>query len=221
MRCAECGGGFSKISATHFGCSTARNKGPTACTNRLTVRRDSLEDAVLSALRERLMDPEVLKEFVAGFTEAWNRLQANASTGLTSKRQELVRVEQQIGRAVDAILEGMAPATLRERLASLEVRKAALEGELASADEPAPRLHPNLAEVCRHRVAELSDALSSDDGAEARELVRGLVEEIRLVPEEGRLRIEVRGELGTILRLAEGAQDAGNGKRPSEVAEAF
>ena len=59
MRCAVCGGGFSKISATHVGCSTARNKDPTVCANRLTVRRDILEDTVLSALRERLMDPEV------------------------------------------------------------------------------------------------------------------------------------------------------------------
>jgi hypothetical protein len=53
--------------------------------------------------------------------------------------------------------------------------------------------------------------LSSDDGAEARELVRGLVEEIRLMPEDGRLRIEVRGELGAILRLAEGARATGAG----------
>ena len=37
------GGGFSKISANRFGCSTARNKGPTACTNLLTIRRDTLE----------------------------------------------------------------------------------------------------------------------------------------------------------------------------------
>ena len=36
-------------------------------------------------------------------------------------------------------------------------------------------------------------------------MVRELVEEIRLVPEEGRLRIEVRGELASNLRLAEGA----------------
>ena len=61
--------------------------------------------------------------------------------------------------------------------------------------------------------------------------MRGLVEEIRLVPEAGKLRIEVRGELGAILRLAEGARAAGaggagmssrpgNDKRPSIAAEA-
>ena len=30
MRCGVCGGGFSKISEAHFGCSTARNKGETS-----------------------------------------------------------------------------------------------------------------------------------------------------------------------------------------------
>ncbi len=60
--------------------------------------------------------------------------------------------------------------------------------------------------------------LQDDDAAEAREVVRGLVEAVRLVLEAGRLRIEVRGELGAILRLAEGAQ---NRKRPGIVPEAF
>ncbi len=62
-----------------------------------------------------------------------------------------------------------------------------------------------------------AEVLAEDDNAEARELVRGLVETIRLVPQDGRLRIEVRGELGAILRFAEPRTQ----KRPSSVAEAF
>jgi site-specific DNA recombinase len=103
-------------------------------------------------------------------------------------------------------------------MTTLEARRLVLESELADADEPAPRLHPRLAEVYRERVARLTAALGDDDAAEAREQVRGLVEAIRLVPEDGRLRIEVRGALGAILMLAEGAQ---NQKRPGGVAEAF
>jgi hypothetical protein len=38
-RRGACGGGFSKISAAHFGGSTARNKGATACANLLTIWR--------------------------------------------------------------------------------------------------------------------------------------------------------------------------------------
>lgn len=207
MACAECGGGFSKISATHFGCSTARNKGPTACTNLLTVRRDVLEGTVLGALRERLMDPDLFREFVTEFTAEWNRLQAEASAGRAAQRQELDRVQGQIERLVDALTEGTPAVAVRSRMEALEARRLMLERELASAEAPAPRLHPNLAEVYRRKVVELSAALASEDAAEARELVRGLVEQILLVPEGGKLRIEVRGELGAILRLAEGARN--------------
>ena len=78
MRCGVCGGGFSKISEAHFGCSTARNKGETACNSRLTVRRDALEATVMEGLRSRLMDPALFKVFAGEFTTEWNRLQAEA-----------------------------------------------------------------------------------------------------------------------------------------------
>ena len=40
LKCGCCGGGFSKVSQNHYGCSTARNKG--TCDNRLTVRQDDV-----------------------------------------------------------------------------------------------------------------------------------------------------------------------------------
>ncbi len=40
MKCGACGGGYFKISANLFGCSTARNKG--TCDNRLNIRADVL-----------------------------------------------------------------------------------------------------------------------------------------------------------------------------------
>ena len=73
---------------------------------------------------------------------------------------------------------------------------------------PAPRLHPNLAEVYRQKVATLTDLLRREDAAEVRDMVRGLVETIVLVPEGERLGIEIHGELATILGLAEGARKA-------------
>ena len=79
MRCGTCGGSFSKISAAHFGCSRARDKGETTCTNLLTLRHDRLEREVLSALQQRLMDPELFRTFLRELTAEWNRLQAEAS----------------------------------------------------------------------------------------------------------------------------------------------
>jgi site-specific DNA recombinase len=119
---------------------------------------------------------------------------------------------------VDALSEGVPAASVSRRLAELEARQAELEAALAGALEPSPRLHPNLAELYRSRMADLARLLAEEGSAEAREAVRGLVEEVRLVPEDGRLRVEVRGALGAILALAEGAR---NGERPGGVAEAF
>jgi DNA invertase Pin-like site-specific DNA recombinase len=229
MRCGVCSGGFSKISAAHFGCSTARNQGKTACTNRLTLRHDRLEREVLGALQHRLMDPELFRVFVLEFTAEWNRLQAEVSSGQAALRQELERIERQLAKLVDALMEGVPAATVRERMATLEARKVTLQDELASAVAPAPRLHPGLAQLYRDRVAELTRLLAEDDAAEARELIRGLVKEIRVVPEAGVLRIEVRGALGAILALAEGAMQSGlgaaggpqNAKPPDLVAGAL
>jgi site-specific DNA recombinase len=58
---------MSKISAHHYGCSNARNRGPTVCTNMLTVRRDVIEPLVLDGLQRQLMAPEALSAFIAEF----------------------------------------------------------------------------------------------------------------------------------------------------------
>ena len=58
---------------------------------------------------------------------------------------------------------------------TLETRRVALETELAGDEPPAPRLHPNLPKLYRDKVAALADALSSEEGGAARELVRSLV----------------------------------------------
>ncbi len=208
MRCGVCGGGFSKVSKEHFGCSAARNKGPAACSNRRTIRRVVLEATVLDSLRGRLMDPGLFKSFVAAFTAEWNRLQGAAAAEQTARADELKRVTEQMERLVDAIANGTPPAMVNDRLAKLEQRRVTLEAEAATAAAPAPRLHPHLAETYRRKVADLVAALAAEDGAEARELVRGLVERVTLSPEGDGQRVEVRGELAAILALAQGVKQA-------------
>jgi site-specific DNA recombinase len=61
---------------------------------------------------------------------------------------------------------------------------------------------------CRQRVAGLTRVPQAEDATEAREVVRNPVETITLVPAGGRLRIEVRGELAAIPRMAQGAEQA-------------
>jgi hypothetical protein len=68
-----------------------------------------------------------------------------------------------------------------------------------------PLLHPEMASSYRVQVAELHDALQEESEAKrlkAGEILRSLVKEIILTPEDGELQINVRGDLAGILTIA-------------------
>ncbi len=214
MTCGACGSGFSKISAKHFGCAGARLKGPTTCTMLQTIRQDVLEGTVMEALRQRMMAPEVYRAFVQEFTVEWNRMQREASGEQDAKRSELDGVRRQIDRLVDSLANGTPIAAVTTRLTALEARRITLEADLVAAGTPAPYLHPNLADIYRDRLASLAASLQSDDAAEAREVIRGLVETITITQTADGLRIGVRGELAKILGLT--GKNAGRAEDLSE-----
>ena len=89
-KCSCCGGGYSAISATLIGCSTARNKG--TCDNRVNIRRDELESRVLNALRTRLVDPELFAHFCEVFTQEMNRLRMEGRAGIASAEAEIAKI---------------------------------------------------------------------------------------------------------------------------------
>ena len=214
MRCGVCGGGFSKISEAHFGCSTARDKGETVCSNRLTIRRDALEATVMDGLRSRLMDPDLFKVFAQEFAAEWNRLQAECGGDHLSRlRSERERVCRQIDRLVDALADGEPAARLTDKLKELERRRLELESELKTTAAPAPRLHPNIAEVYRRKVEELHSALRAEDAGPARELIRGLVEAIVL--DAGERASQGRGARANWRRSC-GLSGLANEKAPAE-----
>jgi DNA invertase Pin-like site-specific DNA recombinase len=148
MRCGVCGGGFSKISDAHFGCSTARNKGETVCSNRLTIRRDALEATVMDGLRSRLMDQDLFKVFAQEFAAEWNRLQAEAESSLDRVRSEHQRVCRQIDRLVDALADGEPASRLKDKLRELEGRRLELERELEDCQSAGARAYIPMRQKC-------------------------------------------------------------------------
>ena len=192
--------GYSKVSNEHYGCSTARNRG--TCDNRLTIRRDVLETSVLDGLKRHLMKPELVKEFITEYHRELNRLSATRDQDVAGKRQELQRTERQIRAIVEAIKEGIGAAAVKDELGALEAKKTQLITGLERAPAPTPLLHPNLTEIYRQKVARLEEELSRDEmRAEAIQAIRSLIESIRLVPEDGKLQIELEGDLAAILAL--------------------
>ena len=218
--CGCCGGGYSTISRTHLGCSAARNKGAAACSNRRTISREDLEGQVLRALSTHLMAPAIYRSFVAGFTDEWNKLQNCRSGEREAKERELKTVEAAIDRLVRAI-EGGAPfEPLNARLSEHAKRKISLEIEVASIEEPAPRLMPNLADLYQAKIKDLRDALDDPDAFAVMDQIRSLIIEVRLTPDKldpkSPLTIELRGELAAMLALGSGEHK--NAATPERVA---
>ncbi len=88
---------------------------------------------------------------------------------------------------------------LKDELLALEARQGELTALLAYAREPQPFISPNLAELYRRKVAELTEPLQRDETkTEAAEIIRSLLDEIVLVPEDRGFRIDLKGEFAGI-----------------------
>ncbi len=212
IKCGVCGGGFSKVSDHHYGCSNARNRG--TCSNRLTIRRDVLEASVLSGLKTHLMQPELVKEFAAEYHRELNRLNATREGAYAQHKEELARVDRQIRAIIEAIKEGLRTPGMKDELLALETRKGELAATVKQAPAPAPRLHPRLADIYGDKVERLRESLNVEaTRGEAAEALRSLIEEIRLVPEDGHLEIELAGDLAGILALTAGSKKPVTGDR--------
>ena len=205
-RCGICGGGYSMISQTLMGCSTARNKG--TCSNRLNIRRKTLETTILAGLRSRLMEPDLVKVFAETFIAETNKIRAVQTQQVKEWESRLQQIGRPIGKLVAAIAQGEPPQALLEVLRRLEAEKAELVDQLASAPKaPQPLLHPNMSEIYRRKVADLHRLLDDPDTRdEAMAAIRALIDRISLTPENNELRVDLYGELATILQFASGKE---------------
>ncbi|MCV2895001.1 recombinase family protein [Lentibacter sp. XHP0401] len=210
MSCGSCGGGFSKVNKHSFGCSTARNKGKAYCTNMAMISQDELEQLVLGALQDNLMNQEALAVFCEEYAKERNRLQATASQSRDAVTKELATVKTDHAKLVDAIIAGIPAEQVKDRMLSLDARRIELEAQLERDPAPSPiRIHPKMAETYREKITALVDRLSHPDGMlEAKDALRGLVDRIVLVPTEpdGKLAIHLEGAMAALLALSLGSK---------------
>ncbi len=90
VRCGCCGSALAAVGRDYLACPSARSRG--TCNNRKGIRRDHLEALVLTGLKERLMQPDLVKEFVTAFNEEINRGRHDVELAIEARRRELARV---------------------------------------------------------------------------------------------------------------------------------
>jgi site-specific DNA recombinase len=205
--CGCCGGGYTITGKDRYGCATRRGKG--TCTNDRTIMRERIEARVLDALRERMLTPELVEEFVLTFNAEITKAQHRAVTDQASVAKELDKVERRLAGVLRAIEDGAWNETLRNRLTELEKDKAVLTIKMQAAEAPAPQvhLHPNAAGLYRDKVANLQASLNAPDiRLEAAAALRELIEKVVLTPDPDApdgLRAELHGDLAVLLSLSE------------------
>lgn len=214
LKCGECGGGFAKSNQTGYSCSTAMNKG--TCGNRLRIRQDVLEEAVLDSLRANLMAPELCEEFCKEYTEHVNRLRSERNATLHLWQSERDKLQKRRDQIVKAIGDGFATQDLKVEFNALVARRDELDRLLKETPRAPVMLHPSMSEKYRKEVSKLTDMLRDKErGAEAGDILRSLIERIVLTPnaERDALVVDLYGDLAGIINLALSADKEGSKSR--------
>ncbi|HWI25854.1 MAG TPA: recombinase family protein [Stellaceae bacterium] len=214
--CATCGAPLASVGKDYLGCSAARRHG--TCQNRHSIRRETVEGLILDGLKNQLMAPEVVAEFVREFHAELNRQQGRLELGAVQKRRELDEVTRKLAGLIEAIADGLRAPGLQARLDQFEKRKAELSFELQEATPSPLRLHPNLSELYRKKVADLQLAIADPaTRSEALEILRGLVERVEVHAGKDGIRIGLTGEIANMLKLSTGVESVATEPHRSSI----
>ena len=115
VRCGMCGGAFTSVGRDYLACGVARGSG--TCTNTRGIRRGELETLVLDGLKDRLMEPELVEEFIREFHKEINRQRQGREGQTELMRRELAQVSRKLDGLIDAIADGLRSEGLNDTLA--------------------------------------------------------------------------------------------------------
>jgi site-specific DNA recombinase len=192
--CGACGGPMAAVGRDYLACSNARKLG--TCDERKGIRRAVLEGYVLELVRERLMEPDAVRAFVAAYHQEINAGRDAATAERARREKELAARRNKLEGLYNAVAGGLRTAGLVQRIEALEKEVAALEAVLAA---PAPQLcavPANVDELYQIKVRDLAaafaDPLIRD---EAIERLRALTDRVEVAGISDGQRVTVLGAL--------------------------
>jgi len=202
LKCGCCGGDYGIITKDRYGCLNRNRRG--TCDNGRTIRREVVEARILAGLTEKLVSAENVAEAVRAYAEELNRQNRERRAQADIDRKALDKVNRGIVGIMSAIEDGMYQPAMKARMDDLEQQKAEITARMADVPIDVPDIHPNIAEIYKTRVKQLSAALNDPElHNQAAEAIRALVGEVVLTPgdKRGQINATLRGELMGILDI--------------------
>lgn len=197
LRCGCCGGAYIVVDRYRYGCATNKDRGDAACTNTLKVSRKVVEQVLLAGIKAELLSEAAYK----AFEEEARRLLKEAQPDPSEAKRMAARAKAEIDNIMMAIRAGIITPSTKVALEEAEARlqEAERQAEEIQRFQPAQIL-PRAREIHRSMVEQLERI---EDVSTAREAIRAIVGEIRLIPEEGELWAEMKqGGMAALSQLS-------------------
>ncbi len=162
------------IGKDRYGCATRRQKG--TCDNGRTIKRQQIEGRVLEGLKERLLAPDLVAEFIREVQEVVGREREERKAQARHHEKKRADVERKIADLMKAIEDGLYEPSTKDRMKALQAEREVLAPERDAASPPdfGVLLHPRLPELYRRKVAELERGPEGPDRAEAMDMTRSM-----------------------------------------------
>ena len=186
LKCGECGGAFVIADRENYGCATNKNRGASVCSNHHRVKRATIERVLLAGVKESLLSDDAYRAFEA---EARTLLK-QARPDPAHARRKLNEAGKELDNLMAAIRAGIITPTTKAALQEAERQMEEARRELKTIEQFEPtQILPRAREIYRDMVARLE---AVEDVSAAREALRALIGDIRLVPENGTLTAEIQ-----------------------------
>lgn len=200
--CGHCHNRLTSVGKDYVACSAARKL--RTCSQTKSFRRGVVESAVLDLVRNRLMQPDAVAEFVAAYSEELNARRGSETADRSRQQRERGQLARKLDGLYDAVADGLRTPGLKERLEEMERRLAQLDAALATPAPSPVRLHPNIGQVYRKKVTELSAALDNPDiRAPAIEAIRSLIEQVTISDGAAGATLDLEGAITAMVDLAQ------------------
>lgn len=212
LRCGCCGGtmNIGGSNPKRYYCANAREKGAAVCRGVPGIAQDKIEALVLNGLRDQLMQPEAVAEFIRRYQAHQRELDNDRRDRLSRIRSAMAATDKEIANILTAIKAGIFTSSTKAELETLEARKAQQQVDLASASTAAPTLPDDLAEIYQEKVEDLVTSLNDrTTRVQASEAIRALVDKVVVGWDGNGHTIELIGELAALLAMGTNGNAAG------------
>jgi len=144
MTCGTCGRAVNVVGShrvkgvlyRYYGCAQASRNGDTVCTNRLKVRVESADRALLAGLQAELLRPDTVNYITGQLATAINALNDQRPAQREDVERAKQIAEQKLRYLVVAVERGAGTPTIFQAIAAREAEICALEAQRAALEGP-------------------------------------------------------------------------------------